>query len=102
MQNSLPGGPIKGFYVLFDNSADAAKGFGELSGDLTMAPCTPGASTPDTWHNQSSPDTPAGKVACGSGATGPGLTWTNDQNHMVGAITGSDVMSLYQWWLANG
>lgn len=101
-QNSLAGGPSKGFYVLFDNPSDAAKGFQELSSNLNMAPCTPGASTPDTWHYQSSPGTPAGKVACGRGDNGPGLTWTNDQNHMVGAITGSDVQSLYQWWLANG
>lgn len=99
-QNSATDGPAKAAYVLFDSASDTAKGFEELTGDFTATPCA--ADAPDTWHYQSSPDTPAGKVACGKGAKSNGVIWTNDKNHMVGAISGSDVKSLYQWWLKVG
>lgn len=99
-QNTLSGGPTKGAYVLFDNPSDTSKGFQELKGDLSVVPCA--SDDPDTWHYTSSPDTPAGKVACGTGNKGSGVIWTNDKNHMVGAVLGSDIKSLYQWWLTNG
>jgi hypothetical protein len=101
-QNSLSGGPTKAAYVLFDNSSDTSSGFQELSGDLTnrQVPCA--SDDPDTWHYDSSPNTTAGKVFCGAGSKGSGVIWTNDQNHMVGAVFGSDISSLYRWWLTNG
>jgi hypothetical protein len=101
-QNTLPGGPVKAAYLLYGNPSDTAEGFKGLASDLTLAPCEPGASAPDSWHYQSSPDTPAGKVACGTSGDVAGVVWTNDQNHMAALVAGSDAKSLRQWWLANG
>ena len=99
--NPLPGGPAKAAFALFDNANDTAKGFKDLVSDLTLTPCAPGAQAPDVWHFKNSPDTPAGTVACGTG-NGAVLLWTNDHNHMVGMVSGSDPKALYRWWLANG
>jgi hypothetical protein len=101
-QNPLSGGPTRAAYVLYGNPTDTSEGFKGLSSDLTLTPCAPGASAPDTWHFQSSPDTPVGTVACGTSGSVAGVVWTNDQNHLAALVAGADAKSLYQWWLANG
>jgi hypothetical protein len=103
-QNPLPNGPTKAVYFLFDNAGDTSAGFQGAIADLAVTPCKSGDPAPDTWSFDNSSNSTAGQVACGTGKTDhkPGLVWTNDQNHMVGGITGSDVASLYQWWQTNG
>jgi hypothetical protein len=103
-QNPLPNGPTKGMYMLFGNSSDTSSGFQGASSDFNVAPCQSGDPAPDTWNFDNSPNTTAGQIACGTGKTNnlPGLVWTNDQNHMVAALVGTNAASLYQWWQTNG
>jgi hypothetical protein len=103
-QNPLPNGPTKALYFLFGDSGDTSAGFQGSLGGLTVTPCASGDPAPDTWSYDNSPNSTAGQVACGTGKTDhkAGLLWTNVQNRMLGAVEGSDVASLYQWWQANG
>jgi serine/threonine kinase PknH len=107
-QNSMPGGPSKGVYSLFDNSKDTSSGFklaisqGIQSNGGTPAPCVSGGQAPDTWNRSDSPDTPAGQIVCAGGSGGALLIWSNEAKHMVAMIAGADLTSLYQWWSANG
>jgi serine/threonine kinase PknH len=99
-QNSSSGGPTNGLYALYDSASDAAKGFQDAMSGLTKTPCA--ADDPNTWHYSDSPNTTAGKVACGTGNKGAMVAWTNDKNHLAAAVAGSDVKSLYKWWQADG
>jgi hypothetical protein len=100
-QNPLPGGPMEGEYTLYGNSSDTAAGFRGGVSTLTVAPCASGDPAPGTWHYDSSPNTSAGQVACGTIGIVAMVVWTNDQNHMLGMVGGSDPASLYQWWQAD-
>jgi len=100
-KNSLPGGPTEGEYFLFDNSNDTSAAFQRGIHDLTLTPCAPGASAPDTWHGDNSGT--GGQVGCGTGDDNqPVMVWTNDANYMVAVVGGSDAKSLSQWWQTNG
>jgi hypothetical protein len=101
-QNPLAGGPISAEYILFGNSADTSGGFQGGTSKLAMIPCSSGDPAPDTWHYTNSPNTPAGAVACGTSNDAAMVIWTNDANHMVGIVGGTDQNSLYKWWKANG
>jgi serine/threonine kinase PknH len=101
-QNPLPNGPESAGYILFGNAADTSGGFNGAVSTLAMTPCSSGDPTPDTWHYDNSPNTPAGAAACGTVKNGAMVIWTNDQNHMVGMVGGTDQASLYQWWKSNG
>ncbi|MBV8861130.1 MAG: serine/threonine protein kinase, partial [Mycobacterium sp.] len=103
-QSPLPNGPTKALYILFGNSADTSAGFQGAIGDITAAPCKSGDPVPDTWSFDSSSNTAAGQIACGTTNNDnvSMVIWTNDQNHMVGAIGGSNQAALYQWWQADG
>jgi serine/threonine kinase PknH len=101
-RNSLPNGPASAEYILYGNSNDVSAGFQGGSSTLALAACKPGDPSPDTWHYDSSPDTAAGQVACGTNDNVPEVVWTNYKNHMVGIIGGSDASSLYKWWEDNG
>src|ERR1700761_2109811 len=100
-QNPLANGPASAEYILFGNSADTSGGFNGGVGDLAMTPCSSGDPMPDTWHYTNSPNTPAGAVACGTTNNAAMVIWTNDKNHMVGIVGGTDQAALYQWWKAN-
>ena len=100
---SLPDGPAKAVYMLFDSSNDAADWFAKLTSTWTVTPCS--SDDPHSWHKPNSPDSTAGKLACGNGKVGGSpvaFAWTNDQNHMGALLIGADSKSLYQWWLRNG
>ena len=101
-QNPLANGPASAEYILYGNSADTSGGFNGGVGTLAMTPCSSGDPMPDTWHFKSSPNTSAGAVACGTSNGAAMVIWTNDQNHMVGMIGGTDQDALYQWWETNG
>lgn len=101
-QNASSVGPVRAIYLLYGSSSDTAEGFKGLASDLSLVSCGSGAPTTDTWHYESSPDTPAGNVACGTSDNVAGVVWTNDKNHMAALVAGSDVKSLYQWWKSNG
>jgi hypothetical protein len=101
-QNTLPNGPASAEYILYGNSSDTSTGFQGGISSITVAPCESGDPAPDTWHYQSSPNTPAGQVACGTTGDVAMVVWTNDKNHMVGIVGGSNLTSLHQWWLADG
>lgn len=102
-QNPLPNGPLSGVFMLFSDSATTNAGFKGGTSNLTQIPCESGDSpAPDSWHYDSSPNTPAGQVVCVTDSNVPMVIWTNDQNHMVGIVGGSEVNSLYKWWLTNG
>ena len=91
-------------YILYGNSADTSAGFRGASSDLSVTPCQSGDPAPDTWNFDSSPNTTAGQIACGTSKSDnqPGLVWTNDQSHLVAGIVGTNAASLYQWWQTNG
>ena len=101
-QNTLPNGPASAEYILYGNSDDTSAGFQGGISKLTVTPCKSGDPAPDTWHFDSSPNTSAGEVACGKNGNAAMVVWTNDQNHMVGIVGGSDQASLYKWWQTDG
>jgi hypothetical protein len=101
-KNTDSGGPLSAEYLLYGSSGDTANAFKGGTSALVLASCSsgqPAAAT--TWHYKSSPDTPAGQVACGTSDNVPEVVWTNDQKHMFAVVAASDT-SLYQWWAANG
>jgi serine/threonine kinase PknH len=103
-QNPLPNGPTKATFILYGNSADTSSGFQGAISDLNVTPCQSGDPAPDTWNFDNSPNTTAGQIACGTGKNSdqPGLAWSNDQNHMVAGLVGTNAAALYQWWQTNG
>ena len=101
-QNTMPNGPASAEYILYGNSNDTSAGFQGGISTITVAPCESGDPAPDTWHYESSPNTRAGQVACGTNGNVAMVVWTNDKNHMVGIVGGSNPTSLHQWWLADG
>ena len=101
-KNSDPSGPLSAEYLLYGNTSDTSNAFKGAISTLALTACSSGQPAPTTWHYQTTPDTPAGQVACGTGDNVPEVIWTNDQKHMLGITAGSDIASLHQWWVTNG
>lgn len=95
--NSEAGGPTGAIYSLYGTAADLNKTFAIYAHSGAALAC-PGAADPGptAW--------PGGMVVC-SAARGPNegapmLSWTRDADLLAVSASGSDLASLYAWWLA--
>lgn len=95
--NTDPGGPVGATYSLYANPGDLDVVFNQAasSGDPTACPGA-SAAGPAAW--------PGGMVACtilngGPGHGSPMVSWTNAADALMVAARGTDLGSLYSWWL---
>lgn len=89
--NGQPGGPRGATYSLYANANDMNNAFNKRLGDPIACSETTGAG-PVAW--------PGGMVQCSyNSRAGTALSWTRDADLLVGVVSGTDVGSLYNWWL---
>jgi serine/threonine-protein kinase len=55
--------------------------------------------SPTTWHFTDTPDTVAGRVACGTYQQKAGVTWTRNAELLLGDSISEDLTALHRWWL---
>jgi hypothetical protein len=94
--NSQPGGPVGAIYSLYASTADLNNTFDNYVNSGAPLAC-PGTTDPGPTAWQS------GMVVC-STARGPSegapmLSWTKAGDLLVVSAMGSDLDSLYAWWL---
>ena len=102
-QNSDPAGPGAAVFALYGNLGDLAAGFHDTADRGAVATSCPGGqASPGTWSSSSSGQT-GGQAECatmsGDAGNTPAIIWTDNAKLMAAAIIGSDMTSLYQWWI---
>ena len=55
--------------------------------------------SPTTWHYTDTPDAVAGRIACGTYQDKPGVTWTKNDDLVLGDTMGDNLEALHGWWL---
>jgi len=55
--------------------------------------------SPTTWHYTDTPDAVAGRIACGTYQDKPGVTWTKNDDLLLGDTMGENLEALHGWWL---
>jgi serine/threonine-protein kinase len=94
--NSQPGGPRSAIYSLYGAGFEVTEAFQAVAGSGSPLAC-PGQVDPGPigWQN--------GLVVCttarGPSEGAPTLTWTKSADLLLVSVTGSDIASLYAWWL---
>ncbi|MFF2113797.1 hypothetical protein [Rhodococcus koreensis] len=101
-QNTDAGGPTAARFSLYPDPATMNADFQATLTDDALATCPGGEQSPFTWHYTRSPDQTAGSAACGTYRNIPEIVWTNNAHTVLAAAQGTDIASLYQWWIAEG
>jgi hypothetical protein len=102
-QNSDPAGPAAAVFALYGNLDELAAQFQDTADRGAVATSCPGGqASPGTWSDSSSGQT-GGQAECATMSMGgdskPAVIWTDNGKMMAAAIIGSDMTSLYQWWI---
>jgi hypothetical protein len=98
-QSSDPAGPTAAVFALYGNLDDLAAGFHDTADKGAVATSCPGGQpSPGTWSFASSGQ-PGGQAECATTDTVPTIIWTDNARLMAVGIIGSDMTSLYQWWI---
>jgi hypothetical protein len=94
--NGQPGGPRSAIYSLYGTGLDLTEAFQRYASSGSPLPC-PGQVDPGPigWQN--------GLVVCttarGPSDGAPTLSWTKSADLLAVSATGTDIASLYSWWL---
>jgi hypothetical protein len=89
--NGQEGGPTGATFSLYATDADMNAAFNRRLGDPIACSETTGPG-PVSWS--------VGMVQCSHNSrAGTALSWTRNADLLVGVVSGSDVGSLYNWWL---
>ena len=99
--NSLPNGPTAARFSLYPDVATLDAHFQTAAGEDQIKDCPGGVASPGTWHYTNSPDTPAGKLVCGTYEGTPDLVWSQNDKLLLGNLQGTDLQSIYDFWSNN-
>lgn len=98
------GGPTTARYSMFADQATLDTAF-----DQVITPYSPmlrcpnsDLDSPTTWHYTDTPDTVAGRIACGTYKAKPGVTWTKNADLLLGDALGQNLDDVHNWWLKFG
>ncbi|KUH92802.1 serine/threonine-protein kinase [Mycobacterium sp. IS-3022] len=103
-QASPQGGPRNARYSLYADQPSLDKAFDEIIALYTPMLRCPESSTdsPTTWHFTETPDTVAGRIACGTYKEQSGVTWTRNAELILGDTLSENLVDLHKWWLKYG
>jgi hypothetical protein len=101
-ENSEPGGPTSSQYSLFSDPAALAAHFQSTLNEDVVSNCPGDSESATTWHYQDTPNLTAGRVGCGTYQNNPDITWTKDDQLLLGEGQGPDINALHQWWAKYG
>jgi serine/threonine-protein kinase len=100
-QASQQGGPASARYSLYADQQALDKAFDDIIALYTpMLRCPESTiDSPTTWHFTETPDTVAGRIACGTYKDKPGVTWTRNSDLLLGDSLSDNLVDLHNWWL---
>lgn len=101
-QLDVPGGPTSARFSLFADANALASQFQIGVNDAAVSQCPGSIDSPRSWHYDATPAFSAGSLACGTRNNAPDLIWTKNDVLLLGDVQGSDLDSLYGWWLSLG
>lgn len=103
-QPTTEGGPGSARYSLYADQQSLDRAFDEIITLYTPMVRCPDSSTdsPTTWHFTETPDTVAGRIACGSFRDMSGVTWTRNAELLMGDSLSNNLTALHGWWLKYG
>jgi serine/threonine kinase PknH len=98
------GGPTSARYSMFADQPTMDKAFDQIIAAFTPMVRCPGSEldSPTTWHYTETPDTVAGRIACGTYKELSGVTWTKNAELLMGDSLGQNIGDLHNWWLKYG
>jgi hypothetical protein len=100
-QNSLTNGPASARFSLYPDVPTLDAHFQTAANEDQVQQCPGGVASPGTWHYTSSPDSPAGKLVCGTYEGTPDLVWSQNDRLLLGNLQGADLQSIYTFWANN-
>ncbi|BBY46057.1 serine/threonine-protein kinase [Mycolicibacterium celeriflavum] len=103
-QATPEGGPRNARYSLYADQPTLDKAFDDIIALYTPMLRCPESSTdsPATWHFTETPDTVAGRIACGTYKEQSGVTWTRNAELILGDTLSGNLVDLHNWWLKYG
>lgn len=103
-QASPQGGPRNARYSLYADQPSLDKAFDDIIALYTPMLRCPESTTdsPTTWHFTETPDTVAGRIACGTYKEQSGVTWTRNAELILGDTLSENLVDLHKWWLKYG
>lgn len=103
-QPTTEGGPASARFSLYADQQTLDTAFDEIITLYTPMLQCPESSmdSPTSWHFTETPDTVAGRVACGTFRDMSGVTWTRNAELLMGDSLSDDLVSLHNWWLKYG
>ena len=99
-QTSDPNSPPTARFSILPDLASLASEFQAGVNEDSAKECPGGPQSPTTWHQDATPDVPAGSLLCGTFNDVPDLMWTKDDGLLLGDLQGPDLTALYQHWLS--
>jgi serine/threonine kinase PknH len=103
-QASSQGGPANARYSLYADQQALDKAFDEsvaANSELLQCPDS-GMESPTTWHYTDTPDSVAGRIACGVFNGHQDVAWTKNVDLLLGDAQSANLSDLHGWWLKYG
>jgi serine/threonine-protein kinase len=103
-QASPQGGPAQARYTLFADQVTLDRAFDEsYKANQELMPCPDsGVDSPTTWHFTETPDKVEGRIACGVYNGNQDVTWTKNEQLILGDAQSNNMVDLHNWWLKFG
>jgi serine/threonine kinase PknH len=100
-QNDDASGPQGATLWLFDNRADMAGAFRDVTSSISLANCSGDTASPSVWNNNAAPNKIAGSLACGTDTkyNVNQLVWTDNAKQTMTIVWGGEIAGLNQWWM---
>ncbi|OSC42227.1 serine/threonine-protein kinase [Mycobacterium decipiens] len=100
-KNIDPGGPSRGIYALFGETATLRQSFDGLLRTDIMVTCPGETKSPTSWQHPDSPQV-GGMVFCAVQESSPTVVWTNEAQLMISLVQGDpqgpNLDQLFGWW----
>lgn len=95
------GGPANARYSLFADQPALDRAFDDsVAANQELVRCpNSGADSPTTWHYTETPDEVEGRIACGVFNGNQDLSWTINDNLLLGDAQSDNLVDLHNWWL---
>jgi len=90
-----------GFFALYANADKLQAEFNAVVADDELTACPGGSESPTDWNAGGTSDQPEGRLACGTLEGAAEIVWTKTSDLVLGTAEGTDLDTLYQWWVDN-